>query len=148
MDSFGVFQQPASPTASQSNSVIGAATGASRQGSRQGGGDFAFERCYRIGDVPFWPERHVPLACNLREEKLFCLSRRNGILRGNRLPFGDQKGVSSDAQRGVVVEAAPSSALIVAESYFLFQIEVIALNAPAQFGYVHKRSKIDVPGES
>src|SRR3954451_18434578 len=38
-----------------------------------------------------------------------------------------------DAQRGVMMEAAPAAPLIVSQAQFLFQILVIALDPPAQF---------------
>ena len=42
---------------------------------------------------------------------------------GNRVPPGDQKGVGGDAQRGVVVEAAPSASFIMSNAGFLLEIE-------------------------
>src|SRR5712672_1908812 len=63
---------------------------------------------------------------------------------GDRLPLGDQKGVGGDAQRGMVVEAAPSPPFIVADPYFLFQIQIIALDAPAEFGRIGERCKVRI----
>src|SRR6202142_4626140 len=53
---------------------------------------------------------------------------------GNRLPLGDQEPVGRDAQRGVVVEATPTSPFEMPEPNLLFEILIIALDAPAQLG--------------
>jgi hypothetical protein len=59
------------------------------------------------------------------------LDTKSPIQGGNRLPLGDQEPVGCDAQRGVVVEAAPSSSFEVAEADLLLELLVIALDAPA-----------------
>src|SRR5215472_6457692 len=46
---------------------------------------------------------------------------------GNRLPLGDQEAVGCDAQRGMVVEAAPTPAFEMPEPNLLFEFLVIAL---------------------
>src|SRR5260370_5134847 len=66
---------------------------------------------------------------------------------GNRLPFGDQESVSSDAQRGVVVEASPTSPFEVSKPELLFQLLIIALDAPAQFGQIDQAFEGDVRGQ-
>src|SRR6185312_11749331 len=53
---------------------------------------------------------------------------------GNRLPLGDQESVGCDAQRSVVVEATPTSPFEMPEPDLLFEILIIALDAPAQLG--------------
>ena len=55
---------------------------------------------------------------------------------GNRLPLGDQESVGGDAQRGVVVEAAPSSALEMPKPNLLLEFLIVALDPPAQLGEV------------
>lgn len=57
---------------------------------------------------------------------------------GNRLPFGDQESVCGDAERGVMVEAAPFE---MSETEFLLELLIIALDAPAQFGEIGRRAK-------
>lgn len=44
--------------------------------------------------------------------------------------FGHQKAVRRDAQRRVMVEAAPTSSFVMAEPQFLFTLLVVAFNAP------------------
>src|SRR5260370_3573633 len=63
---------------------------------------------------------------------------------GNRLPFGDQESVSRDAQRGVVVEASPTSPFEGSKPELLFQLLIIALDAPAQRGHVDHAFEGDV----
>src|SRR6202789_2804506 len=55
---------------------------------------------------------------------------------GNRLPEGDEESVGGDAETGVVVEASPTSAFIVAQSQLLLEFLIIPLNPPAQLGGV------------
>ena len=55
---------------------------------------------------------------------------------GNRLPLGDQEAVGRDAQRRMVMKAAPSAALEMAQPNLLLELLIIALDAPAQFGDV------------
>jgi len=62
---------------------------------------------------------------------MFGIARPGDVLRGNRLPFGDQESVSGDAQRGVMVEPAPAAAFIVAEADLLFELVIVAFDAPA-----------------
>ena len=57
---------------------------------------------------------------------------------GNPLPLGDQKSVGGDAQRGVVVEAAPASSFEMSEPDLLFEFLIIALDTPTEFSEVHQ----------
>jgi hypothetical protein len=56
---------------------------------------------------------------------------RDEMLRGDRLPLGDQESVGRDAQRGVVVEAAPSSPFEMPEPDLLLELLIVALDALA-----------------
>ena len=49
--------------------------------------------------------------------------------------LGHQESVGGDAQAGVVVKPPPASAFIVPKPQFLFEILVVALNAPAHLGF-------------
>ncbi len=50
----------------------------------------------------------------------------------------NQKPISGNAQRCMVMKAAPSSSLKVPKAELLFEILVIALNAPAHFDNVNE----------
>ena len=60
---------------------------------------------------------------------------------GNRLPLGDQESIGCDAQRGVVMEAAPAAPFKMPEPDLLFEFLIVALDAPAQLGHVHQRAE-------
>lgn len=64
--------------------------------------------------------------------------------RGNRSPLGDQESVSGDAERGVMMEAAPSPTFIMSEPEFLLELLVIAIDVPAQLGKVDEALERDV----
>src|SRR6202008_4842960 len=49
---------------------------------------------------------------------------------GNRFSLRDQESVSGDAQCCVMVKAAPTPALEVTKANLLFEVVVVALNAP------------------
>src|SRR5260370_33894543 len=66
---------------------------------------------------------------------------------GNRLPFGDQESVSRDAQRGVGVEASPTSPFEVSKPGLLFQLLIIAPPAPAPLGQIDQAVEGDVRGQ-
>ena len=53
---------------------------------------------------------------------------------GKSAAFGDQKAVSRDAQRAMMMEAAPGTALKVVEPQLLLEFLKVALNSPAQLG--------------
>ena len=59
-------------------------------------------------------------------------------------PLGDQKSVGRDAERGMVMEAAPSAPFIVSEPDLLLELLIVALNAPAHLGNVNKIAEGDV----
>ena len=46
----------------------------------------------------------------------------------------EQESVGGDTQRRVMMEAAPATALVVAEAEFLLELVVIALDPPSQLG--------------
>ena len=71
-------------------------------------------------------------------------ARPDVVLRGELLPFRDQESISSVAQRGVVMKAAPTSSLIVTKPQFLLEVLVVALDPPAQLGGVHQGAATDV----
>jgi hypothetical protein len=48
-----------------------------------------------------------------------------------RQALDDEEGVCCDAQRGVMVESSPASALVVIQTEFLFEVVVVAFDAPA-----------------
>src|SRR5262245_23002936 len=58
---------------------------------------------------------------------------------GNRTPFGDQESVGRDRECRVVMEAPPSSTLVMVEADLLFQILEVALNAPPELCRVDER---------
>src|SRR6516162_6245616 len=66
---------------------------------------------------------------------------------GNRLPFGDQEAISCDAERGVMMKAAPATPFKMTEADLLFELLVVALDAPAQLGQVDEAGKGNVLGE-
>jgi hypothetical protein len=53
---------------------------------------------------------------------------------GKSAAFGDQEAVSGDTKRGMMVEAAPGTALEMVESEFLLEFKKIALDSPTQLG--------------
>jgi hypothetical protein len=52
--------------------------------------------------------------------------------------------VNRDAHRGFVLEAAPSATFEMAEPDLLLVFLIVAFDAPAQFGNINKRCKLDV----
>src|SRR5712692_3164570 len=70
---------------------------------------------------------------------------RHKVRRGNRLPLGDQEAVGGDAQRGVMVEAAPPSPLVMSQPDLLLEFLVVALDAPAPPGLDPGVGEIDEP---
>ena len=56
---------------------------------------------------------------------------------GKKASLGDEEPVSSDAERGVMMEASPASAFKVAQAEFLFQFLVISFHDPAMLGDPH-----------
>jgi len=64
------------------------------------------------------------------------------FLRGESL--GDQESVGRDAQRRVMVEAAPASPLEVTKADLLLEFVVVALNAPAQLGNIDELTEANI----
>src|SRR3954466_11115153 len=62
-------------------------------------------------------------------------------------PLGDQKAISRDAQRGVMVEAAPAAAPAVPEPDFLLEILGLPLEAPAQLSQVDQIGEAGLLGQ-
>ena len=65
------------------------------------------------------------------------------VLRGDGIPFGDEESISRDAQRGVVMKAAPTSPLVVTKAELLLEVLVIALDPLAQLGGVDQGAVAD-----
>jgi hypothetical protein len=63
---------------------------------------------------------------------------------GNRLPLGDQESVGGDAQRGMVMEAAPAPAFEMPESNLSLEFLVIALYPPTELGEINQFVERDV----
>ena len=57
---------------------------------------------------------------------------------GKTAPFGHQEPVGRDAEGSVMVKTAPASSFIVAQSEFLLQFFVVALDDPAMLGQSHQ----------
>src|SRR5665647_1036763 len=66
---------------------------------------------------------------------------------GNRLPLGDQESVGHDTQRGVVVEAAPSSPLEMPKPDLLLELLIVTVDPPAKLGEVDQTAECDVFGK-
>lgn len=56
-------------------------------------------------------------------------------------PLSHQKSIRSDTQCGVVVKVTPASPFIMTEAELLFQVLIVALDAPAHLGHEHKLIK-------
>ena len=88
------------------------------------------------------PQRRRRGVDNRWERQVSGTSWRNGLLlRGNCRPLGNQKPIGGDAHRGVVVEAAPSTAFEMSKSDFLLELLIVALDAPAQLGEATRSAK-------
>src|SRR6185437_5888341 len=114
-----------------------AAAWASRQCRDEKDGDLPTPRRDRVVCVTFWPDEASHAGGSLSAGT--AVSCAIVTLRGNRTPLGDQESVSGDGKRRMVVEAAPSASLVVAESKLLLQILIITLDAPAQLGEIDQR---------
>jgi hypothetical protein len=57
---------------------------------------------------------------------------------GKTASLGDKEAIGSNAERGVMMESSPTTALIVTQAEFLFQFLVIPFDNPALFGNRHK----------
>ena len=58
-----------------------------------------------------------------------------------------QEAIGRDAQRGVVMKAAPASTFVMRQPEFLLQFLIIALDAPAHLGRVHELAAGGVGGQ-
>ena len=68
---------------------------------------------------------------NGRERQIAGGQRRHGLLRGYRLPLGDQEAIGGKAEGGMMMKASPTAPFVVAESDLLLQFLVIALEGYA-----------------
>src|SRR5260221_3586105 len=116
---------------------------ASRERSDKSGRQTLSHGRDRVRYVPFRPQWRILGVDNLGELKAARTTRRNMLLRGNRLPLGDQESVGRDAQRGVVVEAAPSTALEVAEPDLLLEFLIVTFDTPPQLCEVDQALQSD-----
>src|SRR5260221_12754011 len=116
---------------------------ASRERSDKSGRQTLSHGRDRVRYVPFRPQWRILGVDNLGELKAARTTRRNMLLRGNRLPLGDQESVGCDAQRGVVVEAAPSTALEVAEPDLLLEFLIVTFDTPPQLCEVDQALQSD-----
>src|SRR5271155_5316281 len=66
---------------------------------------------------------------------------------GDGAPFGDQETVSGDTECGVMVEAAPPAPFIVTQAKLLFELLIIALNAPTQLCQINQAIEGDTLGQ-
>ena len=66
---------------------------------------------------------------------------------GKGASFGDQKAVCGNTEGGMVVEASPPAPFIVAETEFLLQLLVVALDPPSQLGDIDQTLKADLLGQ-
>lgn len=83
--------------------------------------------------MPLWSDRRICGVDNRREDQVFGGPGRELELRGNRLP---QRAIGGDTEAGVVVEAPPPSAFVVAQSQFLLELLIVSLDPPTQLGGV------------
>ena len=81
--------------------------------------------------MPFGTQRRNLWVGNRWVAQMAGTAWRDEMLRGDRLPLGDQESVGRDAQRGVVVEAAPSSPFEMPEPDLLLELLIVALDALA-----------------
>jgi len=51
------------------------------------------------------------------------------ILRGDRLPLGDEEAMARDAQGSVVVKAAPAATIIMLKAKLLLELTIVTLDA-------------------
>src|SRR5881409_180598 len=68
-------------------------------------------------------------------------------LRGKKAALGDEKAVGCDAQAGMMMEAAPVAALVVAKAKLLLQLLVVPLDPPACLGDPHEALERSAPGQ-
>ena len=78
-----------------------------------------------VRDVALGPDR----GDNLREGQVFRTMRAWQILRGDRLPLGDEEAMASDAQGSVVVKVAPAATIIMPKAKLLLELTIVTLDA-------------------
>src|SRR3712207_3585637 len=61
---------------------------------------------------------------------------RETALRGKKAALGHQEAVGRDAEAGMMVEAAPAAAFVVAEADLLLEFLVIPLDQPSRLGHM------------
>jgi hypothetical protein len=83
--------------------------------------------------MSFRPDRRYPWVDNLGVIEISGGKWRRELLRGKCGPLDNEEAIRGDTARRVVMETSPASSFIMPEAGFLFQILVIALDAPAQF---------------
>src|SRR5512134_1490111 len=57
---------------------------------------------------------------------------------GNRGPLRHQESIGGNAHRRMMMKAAPAAPLVVAEADLLFELEISALEQPAQLGEIYQ----------
>src|SRR5215469_11228880 len=83
-----------------------------------------------------------------RRAEALAAARASG---GKSAAFGDQEAVGGNAERGMMMEAAPGTALEVVKPQFLLEFLEVALDSPAQLGRPDQffkwcgRSKVSQP---
>src|SRR4051812_9502709 len=68
-------------------------------------------------------------------------------LRGEKAALGDQKAVGCDAQAGMMMEAAPVAALVVAKAELLLEFLIVPLDPPARLGDLDQALERGAPGQ-
>src|SRR5215213_1777328 len=106
----------------------------SHQSGCEGDDQVSADRRDRVYDVSFGTDGRRFGVDNFGKRQTSRIDWPRRRLRGNPRPFGDQEGIGGKAQGGVMVEAAPAASFVMSEAQFLFQLLVIALDAPAQLG--------------
>ncbi len=97
--------------------------------------------------MAFRPDRENRGVDNRWEGEVLRREGRGVVLRGDRFPFGDQEAAGGDAQRGVMMKATPTWALVVPEAKLLLDVLAIALDPPAQLGGVEQGAASNVRGQ-
>src|SRR3954452_17531265 len=69
------------------------------------------------------------------------------LLRGEKAALGDQKAVGCDAQAGMMGEAAPVAAIVVAKAKLLLEFMIVPLDPPARLGNPHETLERGAPRE-
>ena len=94
--------------------------------------------------MAFRPQRQILWADNLCVRQIARTAWRDEFLRGNRVPLGDQESVGCDTQRGMMVEAPPSSPFEMSQPNFLLEFLIVALDPPSQLGDIDELTELDI----